>query len=132
MLQRVNKPVNSTILVVASDPKILKFLAMALQLEFECAVLSFTRGKRAVEMSEHVKPDLFFIDCHLLDCNPLELSRQLHSIKQRESVPTVFLNSPVSSWSELQGYSTIFLSMPLKLQDLYAAVNTSLFGHLDG
>ena len=132
MLQRVDKTANSMILVVASDPKFLKFLEMALKLEFECVVLSLTRGKRAVEMSKHVKPDLFIIDCYLLDCNPLKLSHQLHSIKQLESVPTVLLNPPVTSWSSLQGYDTIFLSMPFGLKDLYAAVNKSLVGQLDG
>lgn len=132
MPPRVDKSANATILVVASDPKFLKVLEMALKLEFECEVLSLTRAKRAVEMSEHVKPDLFIIDYHLLDFNTLELSRQLHSIEKLESVPTVLLNSPITSWSEHQGYDTIFLSMPFVLKDFYAAVNKSLFGHLDG
>ena len=129
---RADKAANATILVVASDPKFLKVLEMALKLEFECEVLPVTRGKSAVKTLEHVKPDLFIIDYHLLDFNALELSRQLHSIKKLESVPTVLLNSPVTSWSEHQGYDTIFLSMPFALGDLYTAVNKSLFGHLDG
>ena len=115
-----------TILVVANDPKFLKFLETALKLEFECEVLPFTRGKDAVELPEHVKPDLFIIDCHLLDFNALKLSRQLHSIKKLESVPTIVLNSPVSSWSEPQRYHTIFLTMPFALGELYSAVNESL------
>jgi DNA-binding response OmpR family regulator len=123
---RANKAANSTILVVATDPKFLKFLETALKLEFECKVLPFTRGKDAVELPEHVNPDLFIIDCHLLDFNALELSRQLHSIKKLESVPTVLLNSPVSSWSEPQRYHTIFLTMPFALGDLYSAANESL------
>ncbi len=127
-----DKAANSTILVVANDPKILKFLETALKLEFECEVLAVTRGKSAVEMSERVKPDLFIIDCHLLDFNALELSRQLHGIKMLKSVPTVLLNSPVSSWSEPRMYDTIFLSTSFALQDLYDAVNKSLFGHLGG
>jgi DNA-binding response OmpR family regulator len=129
---KVDKEANSTILVVANDPKFLKFLETALMLEFECEVLPFTRGKSAVEMSERVKPDLFIIDCHLLDFNALDLSRQLHSIKKLKSVPTVLLNSPVTSWIKHQGYDTIFLSTPLALGDLYTAVNKSLFGHSDG
>jgi response regulator RpfG family c-di-GMP phosphodiesterase len=123
---RANKAANSMILVVANDPKFLKFLETALKLEFECEVLPFTRGKDAIELSEHVKSDLFIIDCHLLDFNALELSRQLHSIKKLERVPTVLLNSPVSSWSEPQRYHTIFLTMPFALGDLYSAVNESL------
>ena len=115
-----------TILVVANDPKFLKYLEMALKLEFECEVLSVTRGRSAVETAEPVRPDLFIIDYHLLDLGALELSHRLHDIKELKSVPTILLNSPVTSWSEPQSYHTIFLRMPLVLEDFYAAVNNSL------
>lgn len=120
------------ILVVAKDPKFIKFLEMALKLEFECEVLSVTRGRSAVETAERVKPDLFVIDYHLLDLSALELSHRLHDIKELEIVPTILLNSPATSWNEPQRYHTIFLRMPLVLEDFYAAVNQSLFGYLGG
>jgi CheY-like chemotaxis protein len=115
-----------TILVVAHDPKLLKFLDMALKLEFECEVLSVTRGRSAVETAESIKPALFIIDYHLLDLGALELSHRLHSIKELESIPTILLNSSVPSWSEPQQYHAILLSTPLVLADFYAAVNESL------
>jgi CheY-like chemotaxis protein len=115
-----------TILVVANDPKFLKLLDMALKLEIECEVLSVTRGRSAVETAERVKPDLFIIDYHLLDLDARELTHRLHNIKELESIPTILLNSSVPSWSEPQQYHAIFLSMPLVLEDLYAAVNESL------
>lgn len=117
---------NATILVVASDPKFLKVLDMALKLEFECEVFALAGAKRAVEKSEYVKPDLFIIDFHLLDLSARELSRRLHTINELESVPTIVLNSPVTSWSEPQIYPTIFLTMPFALEDLYSAVNEKL------
>ena len=123
---RANKAANSTILVVANDPKFLKFLVTALKLEFAREVLPFTRGKSAVETAEHIKPDLFIIDYHLLDLGALELSHRLHDIKELKSVPTILLNSPVTSWSEPQRYHTIFLRIPLVLEDFYSAVNNSL------
>src|SRR4249919_132816 len=115
-----------TILVIANDPKFLKFLEMALKLEFECEVLSVTRGRSAVETAEPVKPDLFIIDYHLLDLGALKLSHWLHSIKELECIPTILLNSPVTPWSEHQRYNTIFLRMSFTLADFYAAVNESL------
>lgn len=115
-----------TILVVANDPKLLKFLDMALKLEFECAVLSVTGGRSAVETAERIKPDLFIMDYLLLDLGAPELSQRLHRIKELESIPTIHLNSPVRSWSEPQRYNTIFLSMSFALAELYAAVNESL------
>jgi response regulator RpfG family c-di-GMP phosphodiesterase len=129
MSQSVDKTANSTILVVASDPKFLKFLDMSLKLEFAYGILSLTRGKRAVELSRLVKSDLFIIDYHLLDVSALELSSQLHNITELESVPTIFLNSPVTSWSEPQPYNTTFLTMQFALDDLYSAVNEHLLSN---
>jgi CheY-like chemotaxis protein len=114
------------IMVVANDPKFLTFLDMALKLEFECEVLSITRGRSAVETAEHVKPDLFIIDYHLLDLGALELARRLHDIEGLASVPTIFLDSPATSSDEPQRSHTIFLSMPFVLGNFYAAVNKSL------
>ena len=126
MPQSVDKTANSSIMVVASDPKFLKYLDMALKLEFEHEILSLSRGKRAVDLSMHVKPDLFIIDYHLLDLSAQELSLRLHNIKEMESVPTIVVNSPVTSWSEPQPYNTSFLSMQFALEDLYSAVNENL------
>ena len=126
MPQSVDKTANSSIIVVASDPKFLKYLEMALKLEFEYEILSLTRGKRAVDLSMHVKPDLFIIDYHLLDLSALELSSRLHNINALENVPTIVVNSPVTSWIKPQSYNTTFLTMQFALEDLYSAVNENL------
>lgn len=120
-----------TILVIANDAKFLTFLDMALKLEFECEVLSVTRGRSAIETAEGVKPDLFIIDYYLTDLDALELSHRLHSMQELESVPTVLLNSPATSLKKPLSYHITFLSMPFALGDFYAAVNMSL-GRLDG
>jgi PleD family two-component response regulator len=120
-----------TILVIANDAKFLTFLDMALKLEFECEVLSVTRGRSAIETAERVKPDLFIIDYYLTDLDALELSHRLHSMQELERVPTVLLNSPATSLKKPLSYHIIFLSMPFALGDFYAAVNRSL-GRLDG
>ena len=129
MPQSVDNTANSKILLVASDPKFLKFLEMALKLEFEHEILSLTKGKRAVDLSMHVKPDLFIIDYHLLDLSALELSSRLHNIQALESIPTIVLNSPVTSWREPQLYNLTLLSMQFALEDLYSAVNKNLGLH---
>jgi CheY-like chemotaxis protein len=126
MLHEIHQVAHPTILVVANDPKFLKVLDMSLKLEFECVVLSVTGGRSAVETAERIKSDLFIIDYHLLDLGALELSHRLHCITELESIPTILLNSPVRSWSEHQGYHTIFLNLPFALAELYTAVNESL------
>jgi DNA-binding response OmpR family regulator len=113
-------------LIVASDPKFLKFIEMSLKLEFEYGIFSLTRGKRAIELSQHVKPDLFILDYHLLDINVCDLSSHLHTNSELESVPTIVLNSPVASWNIPQPYDTTFLSTQFALEDLYFAVNKNL------
>ena len=122
----VGKTANTTILVVASDPKFLKFLEMSLKLEFEYDILSHTRGKRALELSRYVKSDLFILDYHLLDLTAQELSSQLHTITELENIPTIVLNSPVQTWSVPQPYNTTFLSLQFALEDLYSAINEHL------
>lgn len=126
MPQSVDKTANPAIMVVASDPKFLKFLEMSLKLEFEYRILSLTRGKRALDLSMHVKPDLFIMDYHLLDLSAYELSIRLHNITELESVPTIVVNSPVTSWSETQPYNSAFLPMQFALEDLYSAINANL------
>ena len=126
MPQSIDKTANSSIMVVASDPKFLKYLEMALKLEFEHEILSLTKGKRALELSMQVKPDLFIIDYHLLDQSALELSSRLHTINALESVPTIVLNSPVTSWSKPQPYNLTFLAQQFALEDLYSAVSKNL------
>ena len=93
ILHEIHQAAHPTMLVVAHDPKFLKVLDTSLKLEFECDVLSVTGGRRAVEMAERVKSDLFIIDYYLLDLGALELSHRLHSITELESIPTILLNS---------------------------------------
>ncbi len=99
---------------------------MSLKLEFEYEILSMTRGKRALDLCMHVKPDLLIIDYQLLDLRAQELSFQLHNITGLESVPTIVLNSPVTSWNEPQNYNTTFLTIQFALEDLYSVVNKNL------
>lgn len=126
MLQGKHQTTHPTILIVENDPHFLKVLDMSLKLEFECVVLSATGGRSAVEVAARVKPDLFILDSHLLDLDARELSHRLHSIMELGGIPIILLNSPVPSWSEHQGYRTIFLRMPFALAELYSAVNEML------
>ncbi len=99
---------------------------MSLKLEFEYGILSLTKGKRAIELSRRVKPDLFILDYHLLDLSVYDLSSQLHTIMELESVPTIVLNSPVTFWHIPQPYDTTFLPTQFALKELYTAVNKKL------
>ncbi len=126
MPMRTDQRAFPTILVVASDRKMLKLLEMALSTEFECELLSISSGRSAAERAKRVRPDLVIIDAHLLDGNTLELAAQLHAIKELESVPTLLVNTPAAWWSTPQRAHTIFLRAPFELVDFYTAVNRCL------
>jgi DNA-binding NtrC family response regulator len=128
-LPRASHP---TIMVVATDPTILKLLAMALKLEYECEVLTFTSERSLLETAKHSKPDLMIIYSQLLGLSALELADRLHSIKGFENVPTILTHAPVASWGQRQHSHLIVLSMPFMLEELYAGVTKALTAPDDG
>jgi response regulator RpfG family c-di-GMP phosphodiesterase len=117
-----------TIMVVASDLKLLKLLDMALSLELACEVLTLDNGRGAETAAQRIKPDLLILDEHLLDRKARDLGTQLHSVAGLERVPTLLINAAVPSRDVSQGYPTLFLSPAWKMEELYAAVH-ELLGH---
>jgi DNA-binding NtrC family response regulator len=115
-----------TILVVASDLTLLKLVKMALQLEFACEVLSFERGRSALETARHVIPALVIIHFYLFDLYALELADRLHTMQGFESVPILLTHLPWAFWNvALRSYLTV-LTLPFQLETFYAAVQTCL------
>lgn len=115
-----------TILVVASDVKLLKLLDMALSLEMACAVLTLDSGRSAVTAVQRIMPDLLILDEHLLDLRARELSAQLHRIARLERMPTLLLNADLSSQNESLSYPMRFLSRSWKMEEFYAALHALL------
>ena len=115
-----------TILVVASDLKMLKLLEMALSTEFECEVLSISSARSAAETAKRVRPDLVIIDAQLLDGDAPNLAERLHAIQELASVPALLINTPTAWQSTPQNIHTTFLQAPFVLIDFYAAVNKCL------
>lgn len=113
-----------TILVVASDLKLLKLLDMALALEFGCSVLTLDSGRSAETAVQRLKPDLLILDEQLLDDNARDLGARLHRIAGLEQLPTLLLHVAVPSQS--QSYPTRFLGLSWKVEALYAAVQALL------
>jgi response regulator RpfG family c-di-GMP phosphodiesterase len=117
-----------TILVVASDLKLLKLLDMGLSLEFACTVFTLDSGRSAETAVQRITPDLLILDEHLLDRRAAVLGTQLHRVTGLERVPTLLINVAVPFQSESQGYPTRLLGTSWKLEELYAAVH-ALLGH---
>jgi response regulator RpfG family c-di-GMP phosphodiesterase len=115
-----------TILVVASDVKLLKLLDMALSLEMGCAVLTLDNSSSAVTAAQRIVPDLLILDEHLLDRRAADLGAQLHRLLGLERVPTLLLNAEMPPQHESQSYPIRFLSRSWKMEEFYAAVHALL------
>jgi response regulator RpfG family c-di-GMP phosphodiesterase len=119
-----DRAAHPTIMVVASDLKVLKLLDMALSLEMACRVLTLERGSSAETAAQRITPDLLILDEYLLDRRAADLGTQLHRVTGLEQVPTLFINAAVPPQS--QSYPARFLSTSWKIEELYAAVHALL------
>ncbi len=113
-------------LVVASDPMLLKLLTMALPLELACEVLTLNSTRNVELAAKHLRPDLLIIDEMLINGKAHDLSDRLHRIAGLEYLPTLFLNVTLMSPGESMRYPTCFLKWPWKMEALYAAVGSLL------
>ncbi len=115
-----------TMLVVASDPKLLKLLRMALTLEFGCEILTVKSARSAQEIVKRCRPALLILDDQLLNDQTADLDARLHRIAGLEPLPTLFLNATSSSQPDRYAYPTRFLEPSWKAEALYAAVRALL------
>jgi DNA-binding NtrC family response regulator len=115
---RKDQTATPTILVDINDLKLNEFLVETLKIKFDCEILSVTQGRSVLETVKSVKPDLLIID--------YQLSEQPHDIKELESVPTIIINSHMTSWCEHQRGHIIYFRKPFHVNDLYEAVKKAL------
>lgn len=80
------------ILGVSSDPKLRKWLSMALSLELGCPILMVDGASSAEEAATRLTPALVMIDEQFLKYNAADLCTRLHNIAGLEQLPTLFLN----------------------------------------
>ncbi len=115
-----------TMLVVASNPTVLKLLTMALSLELACEVITVDNPRKAEESARRLKPSLLILDEEIINAKAHELSDHLHRIAGLEQLPTLFINAEVLPQIESMCYPTSFLTWSWKLEAFYAAVRALL------
>ena len=111
-----------TVLVVASDPKMLKLLTMALSLELACEVITVVSARKAEEAVKRLRPALLILDEEIINEKAQDLSDRLHRIAGLEQLPTLFLNAATLTQGESKCYPACFLTWSWKVEALYAAV----------
>lgn len=124
--EQTDRKAQPTMLVVASDPMLVKLLTMALTLELACEVVTVDHARKAEEAAKHFSPALLILDEGFFQDRALDLSDHLHRIDGLEQLPTLFLNGVVLHDSENKCYPTYFLGWSWKVEAFYNAVRTLL------
>jgi CheY-like chemotaxis protein len=120
------------ILVVEDDAAISELLAICIEEETSYHTLSVTSGEetlRRIEELKETRPLLFILDLLLPTMNGVQLYDRLHSIKEFEHVPAIFLTAATP---DKQMQSTIaergleILPKPFDLADLLRCIDQAL------
>ena len=116
-----------TILIVENDPANGEFLVEAITLETPHHVLLAPDSRRALEMVEHIHPDLFLLDYGITPLNGLDLYDQLHAHPGLEAIPAIILSASAEQHAlEIAARKLIGLSKPVDLDELIQTIETVL------
>ena len=109
------------ILIVDDDRTTTKLLQTLLELDgFEVSMAS--RGEKALEMAQEIKPDSFLVDYHLTDMAGIDLVAALRGSPLFATTPIVMASGLNVEDSALGAGANIFLFKPFepgKLADLF-------------
>lgn len=106
-----------TILIVEDDAAIGDLLVEAISSETPHKAVLVADSGRAMEVLQHVKPDLFLLDYHLPRTNGLELYEQLHHMDGLEHTPTILMSAGVLQYG-IGRRKIVGISKPVDLNKL--------------
>lgn len=120
------KAASPTILLVATDPSVLKMLSMALQVEDGYEILTFSKSMSALQAARRIKPDLIIIHSQLLGHDALALAARFHHLEGRASVPIILTHEPAAPSYQQSDPYLVVLGQSFSLEAFYAAVHRCL------
>ncbi|HCI80741.1 MAG TPA: hypothetical protein DHW02_13740 [Ktedonobacter sp.] len=85
-------------------------------------------GQSALNVVEHIQPDLLILDYHLPDINGLELYERIHTLYDRSvytAIPTIFASCDFPE-TALMHMKTLRLDKPFSIQQFLNAVQMML------
>ena len=110
-----------TLLITEDDLAHGELLSEAIRQETPYFPLVVQTGTRALEVVEHIKPDLFILDYYLTDMNGLQLYDQLHAKPGLEAVPALLLSASLERHrQEIEQRHILGLAKPFDLDELFA------------
>jgi len=104
-----------TVLVVEDDADIGELLVQALKEETAYQAILVSDGFQALKFVRNIKPHLFLLDYQLPSMDGLELYDHLHSIKELEDVPVLFMSASLPE-REIEYRHLIATKKPFELK----------------
>ena len=124
-----------TILIVEDDPGIGQYISLAISHETPYLPLLVTDSVRALEVVEHIRPNLFILDYHLSSMNGVELYDQLHLTEGLETIPAIIMSASLPHEqleNEIKQRHLVTLPNPHDLDDLLQTIGQVFASVLQG
>jgi DNA-binding response OmpR family regulator len=116
-----------TILVVEDDQDIGHFLEQVITDETPHLALAVTSSDRALEVVQHIKPNLFLLDYRLKTTTGIALYDQLHAQAQLVDVPALILLASIEEHrQDIEERHLTAVSKPFELSELFNTIENML------
>jgi signal transduction histidine kinase len=117
-----------TILIVDDNPANLRMLMNYLE-EIGLEVLAAEDGHVALELLEHVKPDLILLDIMMPEMDGLTTCRTIKQIPGISDIPIIFMTALSDTENKLKGFkagAVDYITKPLQYAEVIARIETHL------
>ena len=118
----------ATVLVVDDTPESLRFLTSMLE-GAEMTVLIAVDGLAALELLEHVTPDLVLMDAVMPGLNGFETTRRIKADLRFRHLPVIFMTGLTETEHVVQGFEAggvDYVTKPIVIDELLARVRVHL------
>lgn len=115
------------VLVVDDEKDIVDILKYNLERENEFEVYTAKDGKDALELIEHVTPDLILLDIMMPEVNGFEVCKQLKNNPETAKIPVIFLTAKENEIDEILGLeigADDYISKPISPRKVLARIKS--------
>ncbi len=115
------------VLVVDDEKDIVDILKYNLERENEFEVYTAKDGKDALELIEHVTPDLILLDIMMPEVNGFEVCKQLKNNPETSKIPVIFLTAKENEIDEILGLeigADDYISKPISPRKVLARIKS--------
>jgi len=114
-----------TVLLVEDNRPIASLLVAAISRATTCQILHAVDGFTALQMVTRTEPHLLVLDYQLPDTNGVDLYKQIHEMKEQESIPTIFISSDLPPLS-IKNSNIVRMNKPFTIRAFLVKVNALL------